>query len=257
MINQPWLYAQIADRREARRELLVIQDGRCAGCFEQPITPTPDLLHVDHDHVTGLVRGLLCPVCNQGEARAVSDWGVYIERPPALMASSECAASFRQRAEVQVRNAQAVVDEMWATSIDNYVTVTLREMEREVGYEFRQTDEHQTQVVETARRMAEACRVDLVYEPVDGLPGMRAESFVPKLRRSLEDQIEHVLYTMRFRQYAAPIKAAGEIDALLAVNVPPPHDWVYEYGPDEECPKGAIPRVRTVRVPARLGCPSI
>lgn len=44
--------------------MLVAQGGRCAICGE----PEPDgrSLHVDHDHDTGAVRGLLCFTCNAG-----------------------------------------------------------------------------------------------------------------------------------------------------------------------------------------------
>lgn len=43
------------------QHLLASQDGRCAICGQEP-NGTP--LHVDHDHVTGKVRGLLCVRCN-------------------------------------------------------------------------------------------------------------------------------------------------------------------------------------------------
>jgi hypothetical protein len=36
------------------------QDGLCAVCRER------EAEHVDHDHETGEVRGLLCSCCNQG-----------------------------------------------------------------------------------------------------------------------------------------------------------------------------------------------
>jgi hypothetical protein len=44
--------------------MLVAQGGGCAICGE----PEPDgrSLHVDHDHDTGAVRGLLCFTCNAG-----------------------------------------------------------------------------------------------------------------------------------------------------------------------------------------------
>ena len=41
--------------------LLLIQHGNCAIC-ERPM----DKPHVDHDHDTGFVRGLLCKTCNLG-----------------------------------------------------------------------------------------------------------------------------------------------------------------------------------------------
>ena len=46
-------------------ELYLVQDGRCAICK----THSDNLngpLHVDHSHVTGKVRGLLCLSCNRG-----------------------------------------------------------------------------------------------------------------------------------------------------------------------------------------------
>jgi hypothetical protein len=44
--------------------ILISQDGRCAICLRPPL---PDRrLDVDHDHESGVVRGLLCPQCNRG-----------------------------------------------------------------------------------------------------------------------------------------------------------------------------------------------
>ena len=47
---------------EEYEHLIEAQHGRCAICGE---TPTRTL-RVDHDHVTGAVRGLLCHACNVG-----------------------------------------------------------------------------------------------------------------------------------------------------------------------------------------------
>lgn len=40
------------------------QNGRCAICRVQ-FSKLPKKPHVDHSHVTGQVRGLLCGRCNQ------------------------------------------------------------------------------------------------------------------------------------------------------------------------------------------------
>lgn len=45
--------------------MCLIQNNLCAICCEEP----EENLHVDHDHVTGEVRGLLCNNCNNGLGR--------------------------------------------------------------------------------------------------------------------------------------------------------------------------------------------
>jgi hypothetical protein len=44
-------------------KLYRFQDGRCAGC--QRATGRTKRLAVDHSHLTGEVRGLLCGPCNR------------------------------------------------------------------------------------------------------------------------------------------------------------------------------------------------
>jgi hypothetical protein len=45
--------------------LLASQGGRCAIC-SKTIGENGRLLAVDHNHITGMVRGLLCRACNLG-----------------------------------------------------------------------------------------------------------------------------------------------------------------------------------------------
>jgi hypothetical protein len=64
--------AQMARSRKLRRlygitpdqydVMLLRQEGKCAICRRMP--KTKRRLHVDHDHKTGRVRGLLCVWCN-------------------------------------------------------------------------------------------------------------------------------------------------------------------------------------------------
>lgn len=45
--------------------MLIAQGGKCAICFQFPrFIRSTARLHVDHDHATGAVRGLLCTLCN-------------------------------------------------------------------------------------------------------------------------------------------------------------------------------------------------
>lgn len=67
--------------------LFQAQQGRCAICGGQ----RKQKLSVDHDHKTGLVRGLLCRLCNGRLLTAARDMPLilriaanYLEKPPAI-----------------------------------------------------------------------------------------------------------------------------------------------------------------------------
>ena len=49
------------------------QAGRCAIC-EAEVCPSGRRFHVDHDHATGKVRGLLCYICNTHVGWVESGW---------------------------------------------------------------------------------------------------------------------------------------------------------------------------------------
>ena len=49
---------------EDYNKLLAVQGGKCAICRKPPKGRVR--LHVDHDHKTSLIRGLLCFTCNHG-----------------------------------------------------------------------------------------------------------------------------------------------------------------------------------------------
>lgn len=51
---------------ESRDAILAAQSGRCAICPNVLDVTKPKGCHVDHDHKTGRVRGLLCSGCNIG-----------------------------------------------------------------------------------------------------------------------------------------------------------------------------------------------
>ncbi len=46
---------------EEYNKLLEDQEGKCSVCQHEP---GQRALHVDHNHITGIVRGLLCSKCN-------------------------------------------------------------------------------------------------------------------------------------------------------------------------------------------------
>lgn len=81
-------------KREARLILSGGQGGMCAMCSIQrrnwsgayPLVREGE--HLDHDHETGLIRGLLCSSCNtyrEPTGAKANDpvWAVYVENPPA------------------------------------------------------------------------------------------------------------------------------------------------------------------------------
>lgn len=60
-----WRYGITIDDRQ---KIYDIQEGKCAneGCRESiMLRAGPNGAHVDHCHITGVVRGLLCRYCNQ------------------------------------------------------------------------------------------------------------------------------------------------------------------------------------------------
>jgi hypothetical protein len=69
------------------RRLLTHQAGVCAVCGRPPVTRA---LHVDHDHRTKVVRGLLCHACNrllvgrQRDPEKLRAAARYLEAPPAV-----------------------------------------------------------------------------------------------------------------------------------------------------------------------------
>lgn len=53
--------------------LLVFQGGRCAVCPATVADSSTRSLHVDHDHQTGQIRGLLCSHCNRALGNVKDD----------------------------------------------------------------------------------------------------------------------------------------------------------------------------------------
>lgn len=65
--------------------ILELQGGGCAGCGALGKTRS---LHTDHDHKTGVVRGILCAACNaalrklKDSASTARNLAEYLETPP-------------------------------------------------------------------------------------------------------------------------------------------------------------------------------
>lgn len=58
-------------------QMLKIQGHSCSICNKHKRNETK-MLHVDHNHLTGNVRGLLCQSCNLGLGRLKGDLGIDI-----------------------------------------------------------------------------------------------------------------------------------------------------------------------------------
>ncbi len=70
---------------QAYDSMLADQGGGCAICHRQPASDIS--LHVDHDHITGQIRGLLCFTCNnalgdfEDDASLLRSAITYVEQP--------------------------------------------------------------------------------------------------------------------------------------------------------------------------------
>jgi hypothetical protein len=70
--RKPQRAKQLGVTDEQYAAMLDAQGGHCALC---PSTPKTRRLHVDHDHATGKLRGLLCHRCNRYlPASLKADW---------------------------------------------------------------------------------------------------------------------------------------------------------------------------------------
>lgn len=75
------------------RDIFEAQGNSCAICGN---TPNKQRFHVDHDHTTGMVRGILCLWCNhkvlggaRDSAHVLKSAVAYLESPPAVLAVGE------------------------------------------------------------------------------------------------------------------------------------------------------------------------
>jgi len=82
------------------QRLLEKQGGRCAACTTLP--PVGRRLHVDQDHHTGEVRGLLCHGCNVA-------LGLMEEHPELILRLAEYAARAAELREIARRHPRSVL----------------------------------------------------------------------------------------------------------------------------------------------------
>jgi Recombination endonuclease VII len=73
--------------------LIALQGNRCAVCKTTQPGGRGERWHIDHDHVTGQVRGLLCHLCNVGIGNLRDD-------PQIMMAAARYVAAHRSKAAV-------------------------------------------------------------------------------------------------------------------------------------------------------------
>lgn len=82
---RPRRQSELPGAAELYARLLAEQNGGCAICGAAPKTRR---LHIDHDHASGAVRGLLCHRCNRNlPTSASAAWlraaAAYVENPGA------------------------------------------------------------------------------------------------------------------------------------------------------------------------------
>lgn len=65
--------------QEAYDQLLIKQNHRCAICGTSSPGGRHNKFHIDHNHMTGKVRGLLCWSCNAGLGQFKDDYNLLLE----------------------------------------------------------------------------------------------------------------------------------------------------------------------------------
>lgn len=88
-VKSLWNMGRYGITRDDYREAWYRQDGKCAICRQPERTARNHLLSVDHDHVTGRFRGLLCSHCN----RAI---GMLLDDPEVIDAAARYVRETRQ-----------------------------------------------------------------------------------------------------------------------------------------------------------------
>jgi len=84
--------------KEDYENLLVAQGGRCAICRADSPGRDDQFFAIDHDHATGVVRGLLCQRCNSG-------LGFFLDNPELMREAATYVERSRQPATLQVAEA--------------------------------------------------------------------------------------------------------------------------------------------------------
>lgn len=64
-------------RPDNYNELFIAQEGKCAICGKHQ-SEMKKALSLDHNHITGRTRGLLCSNCNWGLGNFKSDYGIEL-----------------------------------------------------------------------------------------------------------------------------------------------------------------------------------
>jgi hypothetical protein len=80
--------------------MFAAQSGVCAICGEA--RPEERTLHVDHDHETGIVRGLLCFRCNQAIGSLRETYEIFQRAADYLDRDDELAALAKERASALI-----------------------------------------------------------------------------------------------------------------------------------------------------------
>jgi hypothetical protein len=81
-------------------EMLAAQGGACAIC-KKP-RPEERTLHVDHDHLTGEIRGLLCFRCNNALGDLDEEYELFVKAADYLDRDDELAALARDRVKALI-----------------------------------------------------------------------------------------------------------------------------------------------------------